>query len=182
MLATSAHCPIVVVPPGAQHHLEVADATEASVACGVDGSEQAVAATRLAGDLASRMGLRLLVVHAFPTVESVVSYSGARATAPSLSAPPDARARHAERIVDDAVSAVDGRAAGIVQPGRPWDVLESVADREAGRLLVVATRGLSGSRSAVFGSVAAKVATSSRRPVVVLPEPAEAREGEPNPF
>jgi nucleotide-binding universal stress UspA family protein len=130
MLATSAHCPIVVVPPGAQHHLEVADATEASVACGVDGSEQAVAATRLAGDLASRMGLRLLVVHAFPTVESVVSYSGARATAPSLSAPPDARARHA----------------------------------------------------AVFGSVAAKVATSSRRPVVVLPEPAEAREGEPNPF
>ena len=167
-LATSSSCPVVIVPAGSRDRVG-----DASIVCGVDGSEHAVAAARLADELAGRLGMRLLVVHALPDVKSVVSYPGARSTAPPLSGQPDARARLARQIVDDAVEAVEGRATGIIEAGPPWDVLEAVADREAGRLLVVAARGHSGLRAALFGSVASQLATSSRRPLVVLPERAE---------
>jgi nucleotide-binding universal stress UspA family protein len=172
-LVTSAHCPVVVVPPGLPDRSSESGG-EASIVCGVDGSDHAVAAARLGADLAARLGFRLLVVHALPDLGAVVSYPGARSTAPPFSAQPDERDRHARRIIDAAVDAA-GAAEGIVEPGRPWDVLESVADREGGELLLVAARGLSGVRAAMFGSVANEVVTSSRRPVVVLPEPAEAR-------
>jgi nucleotide-binding universal stress UspA family protein len=170
-LVTNARCPVVVVPPGLGDRK--GEGGGGSIVCGVDGSEHAVAAARLGAHLAGRMGLRLLIVHALPDLKSVVSYPGARDTVPPLSGQPDARARQAQEIVDVAVSAADGEATGIVESGRPWEVLESVADREAGRLLVVAARGQSGLQAAVFGSVAAEVASGSRRPVVVLPEPAE---------
>jgi hypothetical protein len=45
------------------------DAGEASIVCGVDGSEHAVAAARLAGELAAQIGLRLLVDHALRDVK-----------------------------------------------------------------------------------------------------------------
>jgi hypothetical protein len=66
--------------------------------------------------------------------------------------------RLAKGILDDAVGAIDGAAAGVVETGPPWEVLELVADREGGRLLVVAARGQSGLKTAMFGSVAAEVA------------------------
>ena len=173
-LVTSARCPVVVVPSSLPDRSSERGG-EASIVCGVDGSEHAVAAVRLGADLAARLGFRLLVVHALPDLGAVASYPGARSTAPPLSAQPDERTRHAQRIIDAAVDAAAGRAEGIVEPGRPWEVLESVADREGGELLLVAARGLSGLRAAMFGSVANEVVTSSRRPVVVLPEPAESR-------
>jgi nucleotide-binding universal stress UspA family protein len=173
-LVTSARCPVVVVPPSLSGRSSEGGG-EASIVCGVDGSDHAVAAARLGADLAARLGLRLIVVHALPDLGAVASYPGGRSTAPPLSAQPDERARHAQRIIDAAVDATAGAAEGIVEPGRPWEVLESVADREGGELVVVAARGLSGLRAAMFGSVANEVVTSSRRPVVVLPEPAESR-------
>jgi nucleotide-binding universal stress UspA family protein len=170
-LATTAPCPVVVVPAGSIDH------DDGSIVCGVDGSDHALAAARFAGGLAARMGLRLVVVHALPDVKSVVSYPGARSTVPPLSGQPDARADLADEIANDAVEAVEGAATAVVEPGRPWEVLESVADREAGQLLAVAARGRGGVRAALFGSVAAELTRSSRRPVLVLPEPAESRVG-----
>jgi nucleotide-binding universal stress UspA family protein len=177
-LATSAPCPVVVVSPGVDGAGDADGDGEASIVCGVDGSEHALAAARLGADLAARMGFQLLVVHALPDLGSVVSYPGARSTVPPLSGQPDARARLADQIVDNALDAVDRAATGIVETGRPWEVLERVADREGGRLLVVAARGQSGLQAAMFGSVATEVASGSHRPVVVLPEPAENRIGQ----
>jgi nucleotide-binding universal stress UspA family protein len=173
-LVTSARCPVVVVPPGLPDRSSESGG-KASIVCGVDGSDHAVAAARLGANVAARLGFRLLVVHALPDLGAVASYPGGRSTAPPLSAQPDERARHAQRIIDGAVGAAGGAAEGIVEPGRPWEVLESVADREGGELLLVAARGLSGLRAAMFGSVANEVVTSARRPVVVLPEAAESR-------
>jgi nucleotide-binding universal stress UspA family protein len=176
-LATSARCPVAIVPPGSPDRAATDghESGEASIVCGVDGSEHALAAARLAADLAVRMELRLVLVHALSDLKSLASYPGARSTAPPLSGQPDTRARLAAQMVDEAVAAVGGRATGVVDEGRPWDVLESVADREAARLLVVAARGLGGLRTALFGSVASELAASSRRPVIVLPERAETR-------
>jgi nucleotide-binding universal stress UspA family protein len=170
-LATEATCPVVVVPPEAPA-AEIGGG--GSIVCGVDGSDHALAAARLAQDLASRTGSRLLLVHALAGLDSYISYPGARDTAPGPSAQPDTGERLARDIVDRSVEAVGGDATAVVESGVPWDVLEAVAAREDGRLLVVAARGLSAARAAAFGSVATKLATDASRPVVVLPEPAEA--------
>jgi nucleotide-binding universal stress UspA family protein len=145
-LATNARCPVVIVPPGAP---DVAEFRQAggSVVCGVDGSGHALSAVQLGAALASALGLRLIVVHA-------------RA---------DARERDAQEIVDRAVASVGGEATGVVEAGSPHEVLEAVAAQHAGRLLVVAARGLSAVRSAVLGSSTAELVGAARRPVVVLP-------------
>ena len=170
-LATSAPCPVVIVPEGVDS--PAGTGGDESIVCGVDGSEHAVAAARLAAELAERMGIRLLVVHALQDVRSFTSYPGARLTVPPLSGQPDARQRQAEQIVETAIDAAGATATGVVEPGTPWEVLESVADRETGRLLVVAARGQNALRAALLGSVAIQLGATARRPLVVLPEPAE---------
>jgi nucleotide-binding universal stress UspA family protein len=121
------------------------------------------------------MGYRLFIVHALSPAKSSVAYPLARTTARPPPGQPNAQLQLAEDVVADAAASSGVAATGIVEDGLPWDVLENVAEREHGRLLVVAARGLSAARAPWFGSVATRLAASSRRPVVVLPEPGEAR-------
>jgi nucleotide-binding universal stress UspA family protein len=171
-LATDAGCPVVVVPPGTSAPSR-GESDGASIVCGVDGSDHSTATAQLAGELARRMGYRLVVVHALANLRSYASYPGARGTAPGPSAQPDTAERLAREIVDGAAAAAGGDATGVVETGAPWDVLQGVADREDGQLLVVAARGLSAARAAVFGSVATELATNGRYPVAIVPEAAE---------
>jgi nucleotide-binding universal stress UspA family protein len=170
-LATDATVPVVVVPP--EVTAPGGDGGTASIVCGVDGSDHALAAARLAGSLASRLGHRLVLVHALAGLDSYVSYAGARGTAPGPSAQPDTGATLAQDIVDAAVAAGGGDATGTVESGLPWDVLQSVAERENALMLVVAARGLSATRATVLGSVATKLASEGRYLLAILPEPAE---------
>ena len=171
-LASEATCPVVVVPPGAAAPRS-SDSGEPCIVCGVDGSEHSIDGARLGSELARRMGYRLVVVHALPVLEGYVSYPGAPSTGPSPSAQPDVARRLGQEIVDAAKEAVGGDATGILEPGLPWDVLQAVADRENGRLVVVAARGLSAARAALLGSVTNSIATGGRHPVAILPESAE---------
>ncbi len=173
-LATRARSPVVVVPPAVSANLDPGDGAQPSIVCGVDGSEHALLAAQVADRLAQRLEWRLIVVHALPSVSDTAAYLGASPTTPPLSGQHDARHRQAAQIVSDAIGSLRAQAESVVEDGTPWDVLESVADREAGRMLVVAARGLGTVRTAVFGSAAARLATSARRPVVIVPEPAEA--------
>jgi nucleotide-binding universal stress UspA family protein len=170
-LARSARCPVVIVPPGSNAGTDAS--AESSIVCGVDGSDHAVAATRLAGRLANRLGFRLVLVDALPEVRAVASYLGGQSEAPPLSGQPDTRQRLDEEIVERAAGAANAEAVRVVEPGTPWQVLESVAESELGRLLVIAARGISDVKATLFGSVAAELASSAKRPVVVFPEPAE---------
>jgi nucleotide-binding universal stress UspA family protein len=171
-LATDASCPVVVVPPEASRP-SAGESTPGSVVCGIDGSDHSTAAVRLGGELARRMGHRLVVVHALSDLQSYRAYPSARGTAPGPSTQPDAAERIAQEIVDAAIEAAGVDATGVVESGLPWDVLQTVAEREHGRLVVVAARGLSAARAAVFGSVATKLATAGRYPLAILPEAAE---------
>jgi nucleotide-binding universal stress UspA family protein len=167
-LVTQASCPVTVVP--ASSHVHPDGVAEASVVCGVDGSEHATAAARLGGELAAALGDRLVLVHALADVQAAVSYPGGSSSAPPLSAQPDARQRLAEELVERAAGTASGvDVTRVIEPGRPWEVLEAVAERESGRLLVVAARGQSAVRETLLGSVASQLAASARRPVVVLP-------------
>lgn len=173
-LGAQARCPVVIVPPdgGRAAQVGAADRSDASVVCGVDGSEQALAAAAAAGRLANRLGLRPVVVHVLPNLKALMSYPGARSSTPPLSGQPDAVARLADEILDRAVEAADASASGIVKHGPPAEVLEAIADREGARLIVIAARGQGAVHAALLGSVAAQLTAAAARPVVVLSESA----------
>lgn len=170
-LASRAPCPVVIVPPG-EPSAETggdADAADASVVCGVDGSDQALAAAVLAARLATRLGYRLVLVHARQNLRAVAAYPGASRSTPPVSGQDDAVEQLAAKVIDDAEKAAGVGAVAVVEPGPPIEVLESVADRENARLVVIAARGVGALRAALLGSVAAKLPAEAARPVVVLP-------------
>lgn len=168
-LASRSAIPVVVVPPGFEE-----PAPGDAVVCGVDGSDHALAAVRVAAGLAAALGGRLVVVHALKDLRATIAYLGARSTQPALTGQPDAREREAVAIVEAGLAAAGDGAVGVVEPGAPWEALEAVADREGGRAIVVAARGLGATRAALFGSVTTRLAEDATRPILVVPEPAEA--------
>jgi nucleotide-binding universal stress UspA family protein len=180
-LTAEARCPLVVVPPvlATASQDDAAQGHRASVVCGIDGSDQALAAVANAGQLAKRLGCRLVVVHARQNVRAMVSYPGARSTTPPVTGQEDSVGQLADEIVQRAVAVAGASASGVVEPGPPAEVLESVAEREDARLIVVAARGLGALRSALLGSVAAELTSAATRPVVVLSEPALAGASRP---
>ncbi len=171
-LAAHASRPVVVVPPGGAWRPDDggAAAEGVSVVCGVDGSEQALAGAVFAGRLAERLYCRLVIVHARQTVKAVLSYPGARSETPPVTGQADSVDRVAAEVVQRAVAAADVGAKGIEEPGPPAEILEAVAEREDGRLIVITARGLGGVRASLLGSVAAQLTAGAKRPVVVLSE------------
>jgi nucleotide-binding universal stress UspA family protein len=169
-LASRARCPVVIVPSrarwtGAGSGIEDADA---SVVCGVDGSDQALAAAAFAGQLATRLGCRLVVVHARQNLRALAEYPGASSATPPVTGQEDAVQQLVADVVKEAGAVAGVSVVGVVEPGPPTEVLEAVADREAARLIVIAARGVTGLRATVLGSVAADLPVSAARPVVVL--------------
>ncbi len=167
-LAAGAPIPLVVVPP----HYAGGDGG-ATVVCGVDGSAHAVAAARISGGLAGALGGRVVVAHALKDLRATIAYLGARSTQPALTGQPDAREAEAVAIVEEALAGAGEGAAGVIEPGAPWDALQAVADREDASMLAVAARGQSAARAALLGSVATRLAEEATRPILVVPEPAE---------
>jgi len=146
---------------------------ETAIVCGVDGSDHAVAAARTSGELAGALGGRVVVAHALKDLRATIAYLGARSTQPALTGQPDAREAEAVRIVEEALGAAGDGAAGVIEPGAPWDALQAVAEREDALMLAVAARGQSAARAALLGSVATRLAEEATRPILVVPEPAE---------
>lgn len=171
-LAATARQPVVVVPSGEDWAAEVGD--DGSVVCGIDGSDEALAGATFAGRLARRLGSRLVIVHARQDVRAVLAYRAARSETPPITGQSDAVAKQATEVVQRAVEAGGGDAIGVIEPGPPAEVLESVADRESGRLIVITARGVGGVRASLLGSVAAQLSATATRPVVVLSDAAAA--------
>jgi nucleotide-binding universal stress UspA family protein len=172
-LTTSASCPLVVVPPNAASVKEPSDGHDGTIVCGLDGSLHAVAAAVAAADIAAHLGCRVVLVHAPRDARSLVSYVG-RSTTPSLSVQPDVAAAQSQEIVQEAVERLGDRPASAhVEAGAPAEVLQSVAKREHGRMIVIAARGVGGVHAAVLGSVAVSLIRSAEIPIVVLSEAAE---------
>ena len=142
----------------------------ASVVCGVDGSDHALAGAAFAGRLAERLDCRVVVVHARQNVRAALSYPGARSETPPVTGQADSVDKVAADVLQRAVDAAGPSATGVTEPGPPAEVLEAVADRENGRLIVITSRGLGGLRTSLLGSVAAELSGAATRPVVVLSE------------
>jgi nucleotide-binding universal stress UspA family protein len=126
-----------------------------SIICGMDGSESARRAARVARELGSRLGCRLVFVH---VVEAGSSDEKIDAFAERLH-------RLSEACVD-----VDCGASWLVDVGHPVDRLIAAAGDEEASFIVV---GSQGPRSSLLGSISAEVARRAPCPVVVVPPGAD---------
>jgi nucleotide-binding universal stress UspA family protein len=122
-----------------------------TIICGVDDSESAKGAARVARGLSSKLGLGLMFVR--------VAEPGA----------PDERIRAlAERLarLSKGTADADSGAGWLVDVGHPADRLVAVAADEEASMIVV---GSTGPRSSLLGSVSAEVSRRASCPVVVVP-------------
>lgn len=121
-----------------------------TIICGVDDSESAKGAARVARGLSAQLGSRLVFVR--------VVDGGSADREISLAA---ARLRQLAECTTD----VDCGAQWLVEVGHPADRLVAVADKEAASLIVV---GSTGQRSSLLGSISADVSRRAPCPVVVV--------------
>ena len=164
-LATSAPCPVVVV--GADAELSKADDPLSTIVCGLDDSDGARAALRVADMIATWLGARLVLAHVAPN-----------AHLPGTSTAPGAADDLRRVEIDEGTSLVtrlasaENVAAPIEQRvafGTPGGALADIAEEESAGLVVVGSRGRGTFKSAVLGSVSTELIRSSPSPVVVVP-------------
>jgi nucleotide-binding universal stress UspA family protein len=127
------------------------DSVAGLIICGVDDSDSAKEAARVARDLSSQLGLGLTFVR-------VVDIGSPREKISAI----------AERLAraSGAVTEVDCGAGWLVDVGHPADRLVARAATENASLIVV---GSTGPRSSPLGSISAEVARRAPCPVVVVP-------------
>ena len=140
-----------------------------SIVCGVDESESAKGAARVARELSARLRLRLVFVR--------VVEEGA----------PDERiaaiAARLHRLAEGGTE-VDCGAHWLVDAGHPADRLAAIAKEEKAAMIVV---GAAGRRSSLLGSISADVSRRAPCPVVVVAPGADrllanGRDGRPTGF
>ncbi|MET8551519.1 universal stress protein [Micromonospora zamorensis] len=140
-------------------------ANSAAVVVGVDGSEPALRAVRLAATEAARRQRPLRVVHGFiwPLLHVPVS--------PAPDAPPGGGLRHqAEELIEAAVAEAEATVPGLSISGEIIDgeaAAVLVGESPTAALIVLGDRGLGGFSALVVGSVAVQVAAYADCPVLV---------------
>jgi nucleotide-binding universal stress UspA family protein len=142
-----------------QASLEESDeggAVNGGIICGVDDSESAKGAARVARALGRELGLGIIFVRAI-----------------DRKAPDEDVTTIAERLerLSGGVNGTDSGAAWSVEVGHPTDVLVAAAKKAQAAMIVV---GSTGPRSSLLGSISADVSRRAPCPVVVVPPGADA--------
>ncbi|WP_406069767.1 universal stress protein [Micromonospora sp. NBC_01638] len=141
-------------------------ANSAAVVVGVDGSEPALRAVRLAATEAARRQRPLRVVHGFIWPLLHVQ------TSPAPYTPPGGGLRHqAEDLIQAAVNEAEATAPGLSISGEIIDgeaAAVLVGESPTAALIVLGDRGLGGFSALVVGSVAVQVAAYADCPVLVV--------------
>jgi nucleotide-binding universal stress UspA family protein len=121
-----------------------------SIVCGVDDSESAKGAARVARRLSAQLGSRLVFVRVVDDGSSDGEISAVAARLHQLAG---------------SATELDCGARWLVEVGHPADRLVAVAEMEAASLIVVRSTG---SRSSLLGSISADVSRRAPCPVVVV--------------
>jgi nucleotide-binding universal stress UspA family protein len=136
------------------------------VICAVDDSEGARAAARVALDLATRLDLRLVLVH----VEPPTVVPGVSAAIAGQERLREAEIEHAQKLLSWLAEEEDLQKAELrATIGNAADSVVALAGELEAAFVVIGSHGRRGMRSAVLGSVSHAVATSAPCPVVIVP-------------
>ena len=146
----------------------MADSPYRSVVVGTDGSPTAELAVRKAARIARENSATLHIVSGYDPVEARVAATGAGRDAAAWAIPPDA---HVARVLDEAAAAV--RTDGLDLETHACrsdgaDAILEVAEAEDADLIVVGSRGMTGSRRFLLGSVPNKVSHHARCDVLIV--------------
>jgi nucleotide-binding universal stress UspA family protein len=143
-----------------------------SIICGVDGSVDSQAALAVAGDLAARLRLRLIMANVVEP--SHLASVGAASFGGAMPRPPLSTIEQQEeagtRLLIE-LSATLGleQADRRVVIGYPAERLADLADEEGAQLIVVGSRGRGAFKAAFLGSVSTTLIGIARCPVLVVP-------------
>jgi nucleotide-binding universal stress UspA family protein len=163
-IAHASPCPVFIVPPEAA----IAIGDEPTVVCGIDGSPAADAALEHAGILAQALGGRLVAVHVradAPAPRATSLMPGRQPLGGPIEGP-----RAATLTMERPLAHLDLDVPidTLVVTGSAAERLAAVAAGEESAIIVVGTRGHGPFRSAVFGSVSARLAADAPVPVMVV--------------
>jgi nucleotide-binding universal stress UspA family protein len=137
-----------------------------SIVVGTDGSESAAEAVRQATDMASREGARLHFVTAYPDPQMLRE----RMTGGAHTETIDLR-NVADAVLKRATSNAVAKGVEVethVREGDPADVIIAVANEQKADLIVVGSRGLTGIKRYLLGSVSSKVSHHASCSVMIV--------------
>lgn len=173
-LGGRSRCPVLAVPTAATSDLERPGSERPhgapSVVCGVDDSAAAELVLAHAAEMAWARGARLVLTHVVQAPGTVIP----RARPVVQSAVANVRLRAGTRLLEKLAKrlAADESFETRLRFGDPVTEIDRLAATEGADLIVVGSRGHSGVRPAMAGSVSAGLAACGSRPVLIVPETA----------
>jgi nucleotide-binding universal stress UspA family protein len=141
-----------------------------TIICGVDGSDGALHAARVAGELSRRLEAALLLVHVSERVPRF------KMSPESFAAALEWEREHATAALADGAraSGIGDDAELLAETGEPARRLLELAEERRVDLIVVGSRGRGAWMSAILGSVSGHLAANAHCPVVIVPHEIEA--------
>jgi nucleotide-binding universal stress UspA family protein len=159
-LAGTSPCPVVVVPPA----VEPPRPSSAPILCGVDGSDESLAAARVAVDLGRHLNAPLQLVH----IAEQPRLSGSRLTDADYGTRLVASHAAATRVLLRAANVPEAALDLRIELGGGAERLADIATREGAQLVVNGARGCGGRSSTLLGSVSSCLALTASQPLVLV--------------
>jgi nucleotide-binding universal stress UspA family protein len=132
----------------------------------VDFSDESRAALDLALEIASH-GAEIHLIHAYQIVLPTPPIGGAGIPADLMEAVRETAARQLDAWVDSAKGS-GARVDAHLSPASPTLAIEALVDEIGADLIVMGTRGLSGLKHVVLGSVAERTVRTAKCPVLTV--------------
>ena len=141
-----------------------------------DGSEDAKHAIERAGQLLGGRHALVVTVWQPTTAQSSIAWLGATASMSNVVEVERAAAEIAGRVATEGVriaqeAGLDAEPVAIEATGPVWETIVEIADRHDAATIVMGSRGLTGLRSMLLGSVSSAVVHHADRPTLIIRQP-----------
>jgi nucleotide-binding universal stress UspA family protein len=149
-----------------------------------DGSDDAAHAIQRAGELFAGRSALVVSVWQRPAGLGSFAWSGETASTVDYAELDRAAAADADRIAAEGVriareAGLKAEPVAVGAAGPVWQTIVDIADRRDSATIVMGSRGLTGLRSMLLGSVSSAVVHHAQRPTLVVPPPAAAADARP---
>ena len=135
-----------------------------------DGSKDAAKAVRLASLLSSRFSAELVVVHVFSSPTVALSAASGM-PGPDYRVMEDASKEAGQRVLDRGLQLASGGGAmpkgELIEAPSVVEAIANYAENQKADLIVVGTRGMTGFRKLILGSVSSGLISHAHCPVLV---------------